>query len=203
MRIRLAEYARRQGIAFITAKRWVLADKIPGAIKAPTGRWFVEVPDVNTACKKIAIYGRVSSYEQKDDLARQMERLRLFAAARGLSVTEVAEIGSGLNGHRKKLLALLRDPDVGTLIVEHRDRLARFGVEYIESALAAQGRTLLVMNDGEQKLDIVQDFIDVVTCMCARIYGQRASSNRARAALAAAGSIVVPDVDPADPMEDA
>lgn len=197
MRIRLAEYARRQGIAFITAKRWVLADKIPGAVKAPTGRWFVEVPDANTGGKKIAIYGRVSSHEQKDDLARQMDRLRLFAAARGLVVTEVAEFGSGLNGHRKKLSTLLRDSDVGTIIVEHRDRLARFGVEYIEQALAAQGRSLLVMNDGEQKLDIVQDFVDVVTCMCARIYGQRASSNRARAALAAAEAAATTDGEPA------
>lgn len=189
MRIRLAEYARRHGIAFITAKRWVLANKIPGAVKAPTGRWFVEVPEVNTVGKKIVLYGRVSSHEQKDDLARQMERLRLFAASRGLAVNEATEIGSGLNGHRKKLVSILRDPEVGVVVVEHRDRLARFGVEYIEAALAAQGRTLLVMNDGEQKLDIVQDFIDVVTCLCARIYGQRASANRARAALAAAAAV--------------
>jgi putative resolvase len=70
--------------------------------------------------------------------------------------------------------------------VEHRDRLARFGVEYIEAALQAQGRSLIVAEAGEQKLDLVQDFIDVVTSMCARIYGRRAASNRAKKALAAA-----------------
>ena len=185
MRIRLAEWARREGIAFITAKRWVLAGRVPNAIKVVTGRWFVDVPDVPVG-KRIVLYGRVSSNEQKDDLARQMDRLRTFAAARGLIVTETSEVGSGLNGHRKRLAALLRDPDVGVIVVEHRDRLARFGVEYLESALAAQGRSVLVMNENEQKLDIVQDFIDVVTSMCARIYGQRAAGNRAKAALAAA-----------------
>lgn len=192
MRIRLAEWARREGIAFITAKRWVLAGRVPDAIKNATGRWLVDVPDVSVG-KKVVLYGRVSSHEQKDDLIRQMDRLRTFAAARGFVVAEVSEVGSGLNGHRKKLGTLLHDPDVGTIVVEHRDRLARFGVEYIEAALAAQGRSILVINDGDQKLDIVQDFIDVVTSMCARIYGRRAAGNRAKAALAAAEALTPPD----------
>jgi predicted site-specific integrase-resolvase len=64
--------------------------------------------------------------------------------------------------------------------------LARFGVEYIEAALKAQGREIVIVEAGEQKLDIVQDFIDVVTSMCARIYGKRASKNRAKRALEAA-----------------
>lgn len=189
MRIRLSSWAQREGVSFVTAKRWVLKGRIVGAEKNATGRWFVTVP-TPSAGKRVVLYGRVSSHEQRDDLNRQMERLRVFAAARGLAVSEVVDIGSGLNGHRKKLTALLRDPDVGTIIVEHRDRLARFGVEYIEASLSAQGRTLLVMNEDEQKLDIVQDFIDVVTSMCARIYGRRAAGNRAKAALAAAEAVV-------------
>lgn len=191
MRIRLAEWARREGIAFITAKRWVLKGRVPGAAKNATGRWFVEVPDAPGG-KRVVLYGRVSSHEQKDDLARQMERLRTFAAARGFTVTEISDVGSGLNGHRKRLAALLRDPDAGTIVVEHRDRLARFGVEYVEAALAAQGRTILVLNEDEEKLDLVQDFVDVVTCLCARIYGRRAASNRAKAALAAAAAVTEP-----------
>jgi predicted site-specific integrase-resolvase len=190
MRIKLSEWARREGISFITAKRWVLAGRVEGAFKNATERWYVDITDQSVAGKRVVLYGRVSSTEQRDDLQRQMSRLRDFVAARGLSVSsEVSDIGSGLNGHRKKLGVLLRDPEVGTIVVEHRDRLARFGVEYIEAALAAQGRTILVINEGEQKLDIVQDFVDVVTSMCARIYGRRASSNRAKAAIAAAESV--------------
>lgn len=138
---------------------------------------------------RTVLYGRVSSSDQKDDLGRQMERLRAFAAGRGLPEVEIVnEIGSGLNGKRSRLLRVLGDPKVQRIVVEHRDRLARFGVEYLEAALGAQGRELLVVEAGEQKLDLVQDFIDVVTSMCARIYGRRAAKNRARRALEAAGA---------------
>ncbi len=188
MMIRLTEWASRQGIAYITAFRWARAGKVPGLVKAPSGRLFVNLPSV--AGKLAALYGRVSSSDQSADLDRQMERLRTFAAARGLAVAfEVRDIGSGLNGHRRKLSGLLRNPEVGIIVVEHRDRLARFGVEYVEAALSAQDRILVVMNEGEQKLDIVQDFVDVVTSMCARIYGRRAAANRAKAALAAAEAV--------------
>jgi putative resolvase len=116
-----------------------------------------------------------------------VDRLRAFACGLGLQNVEVVEeLGSGPNGKRPKLLKLLADPSITRIVVEHRDRLARFGVEYIEAALQAQGRSLIVAEAGEQKLDLVQDFIDVVTSMCARIYGRRAASNRAKKALAAA-----------------
>lgn len=133
------------------------------------------------------LYARVSSSDQKGDLDRQADRLRVLAASNGWTDVEVvSEIGSGLNGHRKRLVGLLADLGVQRIVVEHRDRLARFGVEYVEAALAASGRTLVVAEMTEQKLDLVQDFIDVVTSMCARIYGRRAAKNRARRAVAAA-----------------
>ncbi len=186
MKIRLTEWAERQGIAYITAFRWAHAGKIPGLHKTVSGRLFVEVKDV-PAGRVVALYGCVSSSNQSADLDRQIERLRTFAAARGMTVgQEVRDVGSGLNGHRKQLSKLLSDSNVGCIVVEHRDRLARFGVEYIESALAAQGRSIIVINEVEQQIDLVQDFIDVVTSMCARIYGRRAAKNRAKAALAAA-----------------
>lgn len=186
MMIRLTEWAAQQGISYLTAFKWSQRGKVPGLHRAVSGRLFVDVP-APPAGTKTVLYGRVSSHDQAADLDRQMERLRSFAASRGLVVArEVRDIGSGLNGHRKRLVAILEDADTAVVLVEHRDRLARFGVEYIEAALRAQGRRVVVCNDGEQKLDIVQDFIDVVTSMCARIYGRRAATNRARAALAAA-----------------
>jgi predicted site-specific integrase-resolvase len=146
-----------------------------------------EVSEMNQTGGRSVLYGRVSSLDQKTDLMRQLDRLRLFACGKGLEQVEIIEeIGSGLNGHRIKLLRILSDPGVQRIVVEHRDRLARFGVEYIEAALKAQGRELIIIEAGEQKLDIVQDFIDVVTSMCARIYGKRASKNRAKRALEAA-----------------
>ena len=83
-------------------------------------------------------------------------------------------------------MRLLTDPDVSTIVVEHRDRLARFGSEYIEGAMAASGRRLIVIEEAETTDDLVQDMIEVMTSLCARLYGRRSAKNRTARALAAA-----------------
>jgi predicted site-specific integrase-resolvase len=93
-----------------------------------------------------------------------------------------------LNGHRRKFLTLLRDPAVGRIVVERRDRFCRFGAEYVEAALASQGRELVVVDTAEVDDDRVRDMTEVLTSMCARLYGKRAAANRARRALAAAAA---------------
>ncbi len=188
MRVRLSAWAKQAGVSFKTAQRWFYAGKMPVPTeRTHTGRIMVRIEEPAATDERTVLYARVSSSDQKADCARQADRLRALAAAHGWANVEVVtEIGSGLNGHRKQLVRLLSDPTVRRIVVEHRDRLARFGVEYIEAAMTAQGRTLVFAEAGEQKLDIVQDFVDVVTSMCARIYGQRAAKNRARRALAAA-----------------
>lgn len=184
---KLSDWAKENGVHYRTAMVWMHEGKLPvQVIKTPGGHYRV-VEDMPATAGRSVLYGRVSSHDQKNDLLRQMERLRAFASGLGIrDVETVEEIGSGLNGCRPKLLKVLADSTISKIVVEHRDRLARFGVEYIEAALKAQGRELIVAEVGDQKLDIVQDFIDVVTSMCARIYGRRAASHRAKKALAAA-----------------
>ena len=99
----------------------------------------------------------------------------------------VGEVGSGVNGSRSKLKRLLADPAIGIVVVEHRERLARFGVEYVEAALRAQGRRLVVVEDRQVDDDLVRDVTEVLTSMCARVYGRRSARRRAERALAAAG----------------
>jgi putative resolvase len=186
---KLSAWAKENGVHYRTAMIWMHAGKLPvSVVRTPGGHYRVVEKSVELPTSdKSVLYGRVSSHDQKEDLVRQTARLRSFAGGLGLKDVEIVEeLGSGLNGKRPKLLKLLADPTVKKIVVEHRDRLARFGVEYIEAALQAQGRSLVVAEAGEQKLDLVQDFIDVVTSMCARIYGRRAASNRAKRALAAA-----------------
>jgi putative resolvase len=72
------------------------------------------------------------------------------------------------------------------VLVEHRDRLARFGVEHLEAALSAQGRRVVVADAGETADDLVRDMVEVLTSMCARLYGRRGARNRAMRALTAA-----------------
>lgn len=121
------------------------------------------------------------------DLDRQVARVTAWATGRKLAVSRVVtEVGSALNGHRKKFLALLRDPAVSTIVVEHRDRFARFGAEYVEAALAAQDRRLLVVDPAEVDDDLVPDVTEILTSLYARLYGRRAAANRARRAINAA-----------------
>lgn len=85
-----------------------------------------------------------------------------------------------------KLRRILSDPAATVVVVEHRDRLARFGVEHLEAALSAQGRRVVVADPGETTDDLVRDMIEVLTSMCARLYGRRGARNRAMRAVTAA-----------------
>lgn len=123
----------------------------------------------------VAIYARVSSSENKSNLESQRDRLITFANAKGYKVNKViTEVGSGLNDKRPKLEKLLTDISVDIIVVEHKDRLARFGLNYIEKLLALQDRKIEIVNNVEtEKEDLMQDFVSIITSFCARLYGQR------------------------------
>jgi putative resolvase len=176
----LVEWARRQGISYKTAWRWVKDDAMPVPWRQlPSGTILVDAP-VDERPSTVALYARVSSHDQRNDLDRQLARLSQYAAERDLHVVEsVGEVGSGLNGKRRKLLRLLSDATIGAVVVEHRDRFARFGSEYLEAALAASGRRLIVVDGSEMNDDLVHDMIAVLTSFCARLYGRRSARNRA------------------------
>ena len=126
------------------------------------------------------VYPRVSSGDQRDDLDRQVSRVSTGATSHGHSIDRVVtDISSGLNGQRRKFLALLCDPGVTTMVLEHRDRVARFGSEYVVASLAANGRQLVVVDNTEADDDLVRDVTEVLTSFCARLYGSRASTHRA------------------------
>lgn len=185
--MKLSEWARKQDVSYRTAWRWFHEGSLPvRAEQVGEGKTILVFEDESgpTPGESVVIYCRVSGHDQKEDLGRQTERLKSFASAKGWQVKQVVqEIGSGLNGKRTKLLKLLSNPEVGRIIVEHRDRLARFGFEFIEAAMMSQGRSIIVVDETEETADIWQDFIDVVTSMCARIYGKRGARDRARKAL--------------------
>ncbi|GJE50954.1 hypothetical protein GOFOIKOB_4008 [Methylobacterium tardum] len=160
----------------MTAWRMATTGRVPGARLSPAGRWVVDVADPRLT----VAYARVSSHDQKSDLDRQVARIAEWAAASGIRIDRyVREIGSGLNDRRKQLASLLSDPKVGTIVVEHRDRLAQFGVGQVEQVLVSADRSLIVIDPGEVEDDLVRDMIDLMTCMSARLYGKRSARNRA------------------------
>jgi predicted site-specific integrase-resolvase len=127
----------------------------------------------------------VSSADQKAVLDRQVARVIAWATAEHIPVDKVVvEVGSALNGHRRKFLALLGDPWVHRIAVEHRDRFSRFGSEYVQAAWAAQCREPVV-DSAEVDDDLVQDMTEILTSMCARRYDKGAAENRAKRALVA------------------
>lgn len=183
----LAAWAERNGVARVTAYRWFRAGLLPLPARKVGRLILVDEPGRSAGLRgRTAVYARVSSADQKADLDRQVARVAAWATAEQISVDRVVtEIGSALNGHRRKFLALLRDPAVTRIGVEHRDRFCRFGSEYVEAALSAQGRELVVVDSAEVDDDLVRDMTEILTSMCARLYGKRAAANRARRAIAA------------------
>ena len=177
-----------------TAWKWFRDGKLPvPAIQTDTGVILVQVDHLPVSAGKLGLYARVSSHDQRADLDRQVARLTEWAANAGQPVVRVeAEVGSGMNGARPKVRRLLSDPEVTTVVVEHRDRLGRMNVELVEAALSAAGRRLVVLDPGELDDDLVRDMTEVLTSFCARLYGRRSARNRAQKALRCAERDVGP-----------
>ncbi|MDY6869797.1 MAG: IS607 family transposase, partial [Actinomycetota bacterium] len=169
----------------MTACRWFHAGLLPVPVQRVGRLILVNDMAAESAGRGwTAVYAQVSSADQKADLDRQVARVTAWATAEQIPVDKVVtEVGSALNGHRRKFLAMLRDPSVGRIVVEHRDRCCRFGSECVEAALAARGGELVVIDSAEVDDDLVGDMTEILTSMCARLYGKRAAADRAKRAV--------------------
>ena len=182
--MKLPDYAKHLGISYKTAWRWWKTGKLPHpARQTETGMVIVdfkEAPKAVSIQDRAAIYARVSSSENRGNLERQAERLTQYAIAKGYKVVRtVKEVGSGLNDNRKKLEGLLLLSDYDILIVEHKDRLARFGTHYLDVLLSRCGVKLEIVNLAENGTDeLMQDLISIITSFSARLYGQRRAKRK-------------------------
>ena len=184
----LSEWADRVGVNKHTAYRWWREGTLPVPARRVGRLILVDVEGAGPAGRgRTVLYARVSSHDQRADLDRQVARLSAWAACAGLPVDEVVtEVGSAVSGKRRKLARVLSDPTVTAVVVEYRDRLARFGVGHLEAALSAQGRRIVVVEPGEVDEGLVRDMTEVLTWFCARLYGRRGARNRALKALGCA-----------------
>ena len=179
MGMKLNEYARKVGVTYKTAWLWYKAGKLKG-YQMDTGTIIVEVDEPGQVTEKVVVYARVSSSENRDNLAAQAQRLVGYCTAKGYQTQQVVkEVGSGVNDSRPKFLALLADSSVTRIVVEHKDRATRFGYRYLETLLAQQGRVIEVVNlaeDGQE--DLLSDLVAIVYSFCARLYGQRRAKRK-------------------------
>lgn len=178
MKYKISQYARKNNVTIRTVWGWIKNNKIKTE-KTITGGWLV-IEDDENKYEKVAIYARVSSSENKINLEKQKERLLDYCAVKGYSIEMiVTEIGSGLNDNRPKLEKILLDKSITKIVVEHKDRLARFGLNYIEKLLLLDNRTIEYINPvNDNKEDLVQDFVSIITSFTARLYGQRRNKRK-------------------------
>lgn len=179
--IKLSDYAKRFGICYRTAWNRYKRGQFPDAIVDETNHICIPIKHfVRDEDSKVAIYARVSSSENKSNLDSQAERLTQYCIARGYKISKVVkEVGSGLNDERSKLASLLADRSIKIIVVEHKDRFSRFGMKYIEQLLEMDNRRIEVVNEAlDEKEDLMQDFVSIITSFCARLYGQRRNKRR-------------------------
>jgi putative resolvase len=176
--MKLSDYARKVGVSYRTAWAWYRAGKLRG-YQMDTGTIIIE-EETTARPEKVAIYARVSASENRANLDSQAERVVGYCTARGYPIHQVVkEVGSGVNDQRKKFVALLADPSITHIVVEHKDRATRFGFHYLEILLAGQGRTIEVVNLAEEgQADLLEDLVAIVYSFCARLYGQRRAKRK-------------------------
>lgn len=179
-----SEVAEIFGMSRSGVIKWIKKGKIK-AIEI-NGRWRIPYSEVEKLLsggkvKQVAIYARVSSNTQKDDLERQLNALRDWVKKTlgEVSVIEVKDIGSGLKEDRrglKKLLELAKRRQIDAIVVAYKDRLTRFGFEYLVELFKAYGVSVITAFQEEPKdymQELVEDFVEIVKSFASRIYGHR------------------------------
>jgi len=172
--MKLTDYAKKLGVTYRTAWNWYTDGKIPNTIRSPSGSIIVLEGELDRD-EYVVTYARVSSSENKTNLDTQSERLQQFCIANGWVIKEnIKEIGSGINDNRKKLQRLLNNEKPTTIVVEHKDRLTRFGFNYLETLLDRVGCKIIVINTAnDDKEDLMQDLVSIITSFTARYYGMK------------------------------
>lgn len=178
---KLSDYAKEHGCTYRTAYNHFKQNLIEGSYQLDNGT--IVIKDSTNLSKKdeyTITYARVSSSENKANLERQSQRLIDFCNANGWKTNEnITEIGSGLNDNRSKLNKVLEMGTPTKLVIEHKDRLSRFGFKYLEILCKHIGCEIVIINEAnDDKEDLIQDFISVITSFCARIYGQRRTKRK-------------------------
>ena len=193
--LRSGEVAKRLGLHPLTVRRWVKEGKIAAI---PIGREArIPITEVERLLGQqragvIALYGRVSGHEQKEDLQQQVQQLEQWAlvARTGQKTVTLTDIGSGLGTERKslqRLLELVQDYQVAEVVVTCSDRLTRFGLSYLQALFSGYGVTLTVLHPDEDKTldqELTDDLLAILASFAGRLYGVRSQKQQALVACA-------------------
>lgn|SRR5699024_575204 len=184
--IKPSEYANMMSLSKKTVYVHFHDGLIPGYQDKNTGTIYLENPEFNQNnnrdddLTKVVLYARTSSSQNRQLVEDQLSRLRQYATSKGYTIVrEIKEFGSGLNDNRRQLQSLFTDNSFDIIIVEHKDRLTRFGFNYLEHLFNNNNQNIEVINHVDNAdEDIIDDFTSIITSFCARIYGKRRSKRK-------------------------
>lgn len=187
----IGEAARALGVSITTLRRWEAAGKLEAEHTAGGHRRYDLAklrPEMfrteDEANRRTIAYARVSSHDQKDDLERQKQVLELYCARQGWTFEVIADLGSGMNYHKKglkRLLDAIVDGQIGRLVITHKDRLLRLGAELVFAICEAKHVEVVILNQGEDTTfeeDLAEDVLEIITVFSARLYGSRSRKNQ-------------------------
>ena len=178
------------GVSITTLCRWEVSGKLipertaTGHRRYDLSKLKPELFHAQNNDRRTIAYARVSSHDQKEDLARQKQVLSFYCAQQGWMFDLISDLGSGMNYHKKGLKHLLNDVieyRVGRLVITHKDRLLRFGAELIFAICEARNVEVVIINQGEDTTfeeDLAQDVLEIITVFSARLYGSRSRKNK-------------------------
>jgi len=190
--LRPREVCRRLGISYSILSRWVREGRIR-AIRTAGGVFRVPESEVRRIAEglpiskevRAVVYASVSSADQKSDLERQAEYLIQYCSSKGYRAVDVlSDAASGLKTDRKRLLKLFDyviNRQVDVVVVTYRNRLTRFGFEYLERFFKQYGVRVEVVFGEEPKdayQELVEDLIEIVTSFAGELYGMRSHRKR-------------------------
>lgn len=190
--IKLKDWAVQHGYSYMGAYKAYRAGRIAGAFQqGERGAVLVPVAD-NTetdtrdnTSPTVFTYSRVSSAKQKSDLDRQKQRLNEFCFNKGLSIAYAyTEVASGLNDNRRELFRLIdkvKKQPSSILVIEHKDRLTRFGYNYLKRLFTELNCQIIVVNTTQtDEQDLVADLSSVIYSFCAKLYAKRKAANKVK-----------------------
>lgn len=179
--MKLSEYAKSKGVCYRTAYLWFKKGLIPGAKQIKTGTILIENLDYKELKQKIVIYCRVSNHSRKKEMEYQVQRCKDYCLAKGYSVDKIyKEVASGMNDNRKEFWKMINfNPTI--IVVEHKDRLTRFGFNYLDNLLDKLNCQIEIINkDEEDEKDLLKDLVSIITSFCCRLYGLRRGYNKSK-----------------------
>ena len=139
--------------------------------------WVEDEPSNNP--RVVAVYGRVSTSKQKQDLSNQIDVLKKYVISNGSNPKVFSDIGSGMNEKRPGLISLMNEivqNKISKVVISHKDRLTRFGFGYLETISKMYNTEIEIINLEDDKSfqeELTEDLIAIIHHFGMKFYGKR------------------------------